>query len=167
MSQHLRLRALKDEEILEIKTIACSKTAPRRLVQRARIIAAMLEDPSLSASEAGLRAGFGSPQVGPVWVRRFNAEGVEGLRDRERPGRTPLHGPEVKRALLSLALQKPRALGYPYDTWHLKGLQRAFFERHQVYLSDSTIWTWLQEEGLVWKQQHLWPRLEKIELQVT
>ena len=159
MPQHLRLRKMKDEEIIAIKATAASELKPPRLVQRAKIIAAMIEDPTLTASEAGLRAGFQSPQVGPIWVRRFNAEGLAGLEDRERPGRSPVHGPEVKQALIKLALQRPRDLGYPYDSWHLKGLQHAFVERHNVYLSDSTIWTWLDEEGLAWKQQRVWPRL--------
>lgn len=160
MPQHLRLRNLSDEEIAAVHALADTREGCGMVARRARIIAAMLADPTLTASEAGLRAGFNSSQMGPSWVRRFNAEGLAGLEDRKRPGRTPVHGPEVRQALMTLAVQKPMDLGYPYDFWPLKGLQMAFLEREGVYLSDSTIWTWLDEEGLCWKQQSLWPEMD-------
>lgn len=160
MPRHLHLRNLSDEEIAAVRALAVAGEESGVVARRARIIAAMVADPALTASEAGLRAGFNSPQIGPSWVRRFNAEGLAGLEDRKRPGRNPVHGPEVRQALITLAVQKPMDLGYPYDFWPLKGLQKAFLEREGVYLSDSTIWTWLDEEGLCWRQQALWPEME-------
>jgi len=41
----------------------------------------------------------------------------------------------------------------PNELWTLERLQRAFQERHGIYLSDSTIWTRMQEEGFRWKRQ--------------
>ncbi len=152
----IRLRTLTSEEEREIRRLAASRKEPFRLVQRARIIAAMLDDPERTASEASLQAGFRSGVMGPFWVRRFNEEGLLGLRDRQRPGRKPTHSPEVRSALISLALQKPRSLGYPFELWTLERLQTAFEERHGVHLSDSTIWTWMDEEGFKWKRQQSW-----------
>ena len=160
MPRQLKLRPLSSEEITAIKALADAEIESDVMARRAKIIAAMHVDPTLTASEAGLRAGFRSPQMGPIWVRRFNAEGITGLGDRERPGRAPVHGPEIKQALVTLALQKPRHVGYPYDSWPLKGLQKAFMELEGVYLSDSTIWSWLDEAGLCWRQQRLWPELD-------
>jgi transposase len=125
-------------------------------VQRARIIAAMIDDPGLYASDAGIKAGFRTKAVGPIWVRRFNAEGPAGLQDRARSGRKRTHGVEVRSKLISLAVQKPRSLGYPFELWTLERLQNAFETRHHLHLSDSTIWTWLAEEGLKWKRQQSW-----------
>ncbi len=79
--------------------------------------------------------------------------GLGGLQHQPRPGREPTHSQEVRSALISLALQKPRSLGYPFELWTLERLQRAFQERHGIYLSDSTIWTRMQEEGFRWKRQ--------------
>ncbi|MBN1919955.1 MAG: helix-turn-helix domain-containing protein [Anaerolineae bacterium] len=160
MPRQLKLRPLSDEELVAIKALASAEVESDVVARRAKVIAAMYVDPHLTASEAGLRAGFRSPQMGPIWVRRFNAEGIAGLGDRERPGRAPVHGPEIRRALITLALQKPEDLGYPYDSWPLKGLQRALLDLEGVYLSDSTIWTWLDEEGLCWRQQSLWPEMD-------
>jgi len=156
MPKRLRLRALTSKEEAEIQRLTVSRKEPIRLVQRARIIAAMLEAPDLTATEAGLKAGFKSTAIGTMWVKRFNEEGLVGLQDRPRSGRKPTHSQEVRSALISLALQKPRSLGYPFELWTLARLQQAFKERRGVHLSDSTIWTWLDEEGFKWKRQQSW-----------
>jgi transposase len=156
MKTPIKLRTLTAEEDAEIRRLAASQKEPFRLVQRARVIAAMLEDSSLYASDAGLKAGFHSNAMGVEWVKRFNAKGLKGLEDMPRPGRKPDHKPEVRSALVSLALQKPDSIGYPYKLWTLERLQTAFKERHQTHLSDSTIWEWLAAEGLEWKRQESW-----------
>jgi transposase len=156
MPKRIRLRALTTEEQAEIKRLVKARKEPLRLVQRARIIQAMADDPQLSASDAGLLAGFKSNAIGSNWVKRFNAEGVAGLVDNPRPGRKPVHSQEVRSALIGLALQKPQSLGYPFVLWTLERLQRAFEERYDTHLSDSTIWTWMEAEGLKWKRQQSW-----------
>ncbi len=156
MSKRIHLRELTAEERKEIRRLATSRKEPHRLVQRARVILAMLEDPDLTACQAGLQAGFKSEVMGPVWVRRFNEACLAGLQDKPRSGRSLIHSPEVRSALVSLALQKPSALGYPFELWTLERLQQAFEERHGVHLSDSTIWTWVEAEGFRWKRQQSW-----------
>ena len=156
MKKQVQLRSLTAEESAELRRLAGARKEALRLVQRARILVAMLDDPDLSASKAALRAGLRTPGAGPLWVRRFNAEGLPGLQDKPRSGRKPTHGVEVRSALIDLALQKPSALKYPFELWTLERLQRAFEERQGTHLSDSTIWTWLAEEGLEWKRQQSW-----------
>jgi transposase len=156
MPKRIQVRTLTDEEQAEIKRLAASRKESIRLVQRAQIIAAMMDDPDLTACEAGLRVGYRSVGVGPMWVQRFNEEGIAGLEDRPRTGRKPTHSQEVRSALINLAVQKPRSLGYPFELWTLERLQRAFKEREGVHLSDSTIWTWMEEEGFHWKRQQSW-----------
>lgn len=163
MTTVVRLRPLTNEEERQIRRLARSQTAPIRLVQRARIIAGMLKDPGLSATNAGLKAGL-SNAVGAKWVRRFNEEGLAGLEDRPRSGRPRTHSEAVRSSLIGLALQKPPSLGYPFKLWTLARLQRAFFEREDTHLSDSTIWTWMEEEGFRrsqiagWRKQQSWFR---------
>jgi transposase len=129
-----------------------------RSVQRAQIIAAMVADPKLTASESGLRAGYKSRQIGPHWVRRFNEEGLAGLEDRPRAGRPPTYSEEVRSKVIDLALQKPRTLGYPFQLWTLERLQTAFEEREGLRLCDVTIWSWVEAEGFAWKRQQSWFR---------
>jgi transposase len=156
MPKHVKLRELTDEETQEVRELARSRTAPARAVQRAKIIAALIDDPALKASEAALRAGYRSAQAGPNWVKRFNAEGLAGLDDRPRPGAPPTHSEEVRSKLIGLAIQKPQSLGYPFALWTLERLQRAFETREGIHLSDSTIWTWMADEGFAWKRQESW-----------
>lgn len=156
MPKRIRLRALTTEEQAEINRLVGARKESLRLVQRARIIKAMAADPDLTASDAGQLAGFKSNAIGSTWVKRFNEAGLAGLADKARPGRTPVHSQEVRGSLISLALHKPRSLGYPFALWTLERLQRAFEERCGVHLSDSTIWSWMEEEGLQWKRQQSW-----------
>jgi transposase len=62
----------------------------------------------------------------------------------------------VRSELISLTLQKPDSLGYPFKLWTLERLQTAFEERQGVHLSDSTIWEWVEAEGFSWKRQQSW-----------
>jgi len=156
MRPAVKLRSLTTEEEAEIRRLAASRKEPHRLVQRAQVIAAMLDDPTLHASHAGLRAGFRGAQSGINWVKRFNEEGLVGLEDKPKAGRPPTHDQTVRSELISLALQKPETLGYPFKLWTLERLQTAFKERQGIHLSDSTIWEWVEAEGFEWKRQESW-----------
>lgn len=156
MRRAVKLRSLTTEEEAEIRRLAASRKESHRLVQRAKVIAAMLDDPKLPASHAGFRAGFSGGQSGISWVKRFNAEGLAGLEDKPKAGRPPSHDQQVRSQLINLALQKPDSLGYPFKLWTLERLQSAFQERHGVHLSDSTIWEWVEAEGFEWKRQQSW-----------
>ena len=58
MRKSIKLRTLTTEEVTTIKRLAAFRKEPIRLVQRARVIAFMQEDPTLHATDAGLKAGF-------------------------------------------------------------------------------------------------------------
>ncbi|MGC4108693.1 MAG: helix-turn-helix domain-containing protein [Thermomicrobiales bacterium] len=155
MPTKLDLRSATPEEERVVLTLAASRTQPVRLVQRAKLLVMLLDDPAVSASVAGRRAGLSGPS-GCAWVKRFNDGGLGDLRDAARGDRPPTHAPDVRSRLVSLATQKPSRLELPFDLWTLERLQRAFEEREGVHLSDSTIWTWLRDEGLQWKRQQSW-----------
>lgn len=156
MARKLLLREVSEDEERQLRKWAGSRTEPAQRVQRAGVMVRMLEQPGLSAGPAGQQAGFKSPASGQQWVQRFNEQGLAGLEDAPRPGRPPDHDPAVRGALVSLAQQKPETLGYPFKLWTLERLQRAFEERHGVHLATSTIWEWMQAEGLEWKRQQSW-----------
>jgi transposase len=156
MRKAVKLRTLTTEEETEIRKLAASRKAAHRLVQRAKVIVAMLDDPKLHATQAGQQAGFSGRQSGVDWVKRFNAEGIAGLEDKAKAGRPPTHAQSVRSALLNLARTKPESLGYPYKLWTLERLQIAFQEREGIHLSDSTIWEWVEAEGFRWKRQESW-----------
>jgi transposase len=156
MPKRLKVRTVTKEEQEELKRLLNARNAPVKLVQRASVIQRLLEEPNLGAAKAGRQAGYKNDASGAYWVNRFNEAGLAGLADKPRPGRPPVHAEEVRSKLIDLVLQKPRSLGYPFELWTLVRLQEAFEEREGVHLSDSTIWTWLQDEGLDWKRQQSW-----------
>ena len=152
------IREVNEEENAELRRLASSRTHPFRTVQRARLIVSMLDDDTLTASQASKKVGFKSLNSGAGWVKRFNEDGIQGLSDKPKSGKPRTHSDEVRGQLIDLALQKPRSLGYPFELWTLIRLQTAFKERTGIHLSDSTIWVWLKEEGLNWKRQQSWFR---------
>jgi transposase len=156
MRKAVKLRTLTAEEETEIRRLAGSRKEPHNLVLRAKVIVAMLDNPSLHATHAAIQVGFRGAQSGINWVRRFNTEGLAGLRDKPKAGRPPTHDQKVHSALIALARTKPDSLGYPYKLWTLERLQTAFKECHGVHLSDSTIWEWVEAEGFRWKRQESW-----------
>ena len=151
MRPKVKLRELTDEEQKAIRKLTNSKNAAAKLVKRAQIIVAMLDDKTLTATDAGVQVGY-STAIGSKWVRRFNEEGVDGLDDRPRSGAPRIHDEKVRSRLVSLALQKPRTLKYPFELWTLERLQVAFKEREEVRVAQSTILDWLAAEGFQWKR---------------
>jgi len=156
MPKYIRLREVSEGEAAEVRRLAHARQAAVELVKRARLIEYLLDHPEVPASRAGMRVGFGSNASGSEWVKRFNAEGVSGLYNRPKPGRPVTHTEEVRSQVLDLAIQKPRSLGYPFEMWTLERLQTALHEKQGLHLSRSTIWQWLDDEGLEWKRQQSW-----------
>ena len=85
MPKIIRLRTLATEEAKEICRLANSRAESARLVQRAKIIAAMMDDPDLRATHAGYRVGFkgaGSGSMTPsamtqsLWLKGGGDSGV-------------------------------------------------------------------------------------------
>ena len=168
MPKRIALRTLTTEEEAEIRRLANSRKEPKSMVQRAQVIETMLDNPGMAASRAGEQVGFKGAPMGIKWVRRFNEAGIAGLMDSERSGRPATHTQEVRSALLDLALQKPRSLGYPFELWTLERLQRAYKERYGLHLSVSTIWSWVEAEGFRWRRQESWfPEPEKHDPEFT
>lgn len=101
--------------------------------------------------------GWGySTSAGAVWVRRFNENGVEGLKDKPRSGAPRTHDEKTRSNLVNKALQKPTALGLPFEMWTLERLQAKFQEDHGIYLARPTILRWMAAEGFEWKRQQTW-----------
>lgn len=152
----VEVRKVGYDEAEALRRLAKSRTESVRTVQRARLIVALLDNPHLPASQAAKQVGFRSDVAGPLWVRRFNADGIAGLEDKPRPGAPVTHTETVRSQVIDLALQKPATLGYPFVLWTLSRLQTAMKERHALHLAQSTLWEWLDAEGLDWKRQQSW-----------
>lgn len=83
----LRVRPLTARERETLLTWVQSEGVPAAWRRRARVI--LLSSYGISTYVIGILIPMGRNNVG-YWIRRFNEDGLEGLRDRPRPGRPPL-----------------------------------------------------------------------------
>ena len=83
MGEVLTLRAMTDEETRPLRELARSRTAEARLRDRARMCWLASQGQRVSAIKAELGVADG---IVRLWLTRFNACGLDGLRDRRRGG---------------------------------------------------------------------------------
>jgi transposase len=149
----LRVRRLSTAEEQEIGRLVRSRTAPVRLVERARMIDLARQGQRVPAIAATV--GVSAPVV-RRWLARFNAQGVAGLADAPRPGRPATYTAEEVGELIAASLTDPQALGLPFASWTLDRLAAYLHETNGIAIKRSRIGTILQAEGLRWRQQETW-----------
>ena len=149
----LRVRPLTAEEETELRQRVASRTLPARVVERARMIWFLHQGERVPA--VARRLGVGADVV-RTWLKRFNAEGLDGLRDRPRSGRPATYTPEQVGEVIAASLTKPDALGLPFGSWTLDRLTAYLNEAKGVPIKRSRVDEILLAEGLRWRQQGTW-----------
>jgi transposase len=90
-------------------------------------------------------------------IHRFNAGGVEALKDGPRSGRRPTYTPEQTAAtVIATALTKPQALGLPFTSWTLDRLAAYLHEHKGIAMQRNCIDEILLHEGLRWRKHETW-----------
>src|SRR3954468_1150249 len=153
MAARVTLRAVAPEEQHALATLLQSRTAPVRLVERARIVRAAADGRSAPAIAAAV--GCSRPTA-YAWIRRFNDEGIAGLQERPRAGRPPTYTAEQRAEVVAAALADPEDLGLPFGCWTLDRLQAYLNEQKGLAMKRSRIDEDLTEEGLRWRKQETW-----------
>jgi transposase len=149
----IRLRDLTAEEHSAISQLAHSRTAPARLVERARMVwhAAQGERVPAIAERLGVDA-----RTVRLWLGRFQTEGLEGLEDRPRPGAPVTYTPEVVGEVIATALTDPKTLEMPFGCWSIRRLQAYLNEEKGIPIRRSRLDDLLIAEGLRWRSQETW-----------
>ena len=83
------------------------------------------------------------------WLKRYLAEGVEGLKDAPRPGRAATVTPHYRAELLAAVRRRPRSLDRPYSLWTLQRLVDYLAEKTSLRVSDETVRQELKKAGIV------------------
>jgi transposase len=122
-------------------------TTVPRLRTRAQMI--------LLAAEQGLKV----PQIAPIvreseatvlrWLKRYRAEGLEGLRDAPRSGRPAQITEAYTAELVGAVRRRPRSFGLPFSLWTLQRLVDFLAERTGIRVSDETVRRALKHAGIV------------------
>ena len=105
----------------------------------------------MSRAEAATQVGL-DRQALRDWVIRYNAEGVEGLRDRPRSGRRSFLDPAQREELKALVLAGPDPETDGVSTWRAQDIRRLVKTRFQQNYSENGILKVLHGLGLSWQK---------------
>jgi transposase len=124
-----------------------------RLSERAHFV--LLSDQGLAPAQIGRLLGYGVNTV-KHWLRRYQAAGLEGLRDEPRRGRPvrERHLPDVVEAQAS---QAPPAYGYVQAIWTVGLLALHLATRFGIQVSTSTVRRTLRALRFSWHRPKLAP----------
>ena len=138
-------RDLTADEACAVESLARSRTAPARRVERARIVlrASRGETPPAIAEALGLDA-----ETVRRRIRRFNAEGLAAFEDHHRTGRPAIYSAGMVAVVIATALTSPRRLGLPFAAWTLDRLAVYLREQKGIAMRRSRIDEILLQEGL-------------------
>ena len=114
MARSIRITQLRPEDRPTLERMARSRTAPQRMVERARIV--LLSADGNAASLICAHTGASRPKV-QRWLDRYDAEGVAGIvEDRPRPGRPRRITPEMEGWIIRQTLEGSPPLGTHWST---------------------------------------------------
>jgi transposase len=142
----LQLTPLGKEPIKELHTLYRS-TKDVRVRTRAQMI--------LLAAEQGMYAPAvakivrESDQTVRNWLMRYEAEGIEGLKDAPRPGSPKKVTAAYVTQLREVVRVRPRSLGLPYSMWTLARLANYLAEQTGIRVEAETVRVYLKEAEVV------------------
>jgi transposase len=144
------LRRLTADERSAAETLARSRTAPARRVERARLVwrASRAETPPAIAAALGVDA-----ETVRRRVRRFGAEGLAALEDHHRSGRPATCSAGEVAVVVAAAPTSPRRPGLPFASWTLDRLAACPREHKGIAMRRSRIDEILLKEGLRRRRQ--------------
>jgi len=109
----------------------------------------------LLAAEKGLTAPAiaaivrDDEQTARRWMKRYRAEGVEGLKDAPKSGNPGKVTPAYEERLLSAVRRRPRSLDLPFSLWTLQRLADYLAETTGIRVDAETVRLHLLKQEIV------------------
>lgn len=154
MNRIHRLRELSADELLELQTLLRAENTTAALFRRCRVV--WLLAGGYSIAEASGYVGLHYTNA-HKWVKRFEAEGLEGLRSRSRQGRPRVYDQCAEDTVVDLATSRPKDLGLDFTTWSLTKLAKHLREHQQLPdISHETVRRILCRRGLRFLTGRTW-----------
>jgi hypothetical protein len=98
-----------------------------------------------------------APNTAGKWRRRYFEQGIDGLRDRKRPGRPRVFPAAIVAEVKALACELPVSRGVPLSRWSLADLRAEVIGYGLVEtVSTTTLGRWLAEDVLKPWRHHPW-----------
>ena len=142
----IRLRELKPQEHEELGLLY-DQTKDVRIKSRAQMIL-LAKEHNMTARQI-VQIVRKSDQTVRRWIKRFNAEGINGLYDTPRPGTPKKVTTEYRERLLEIVRRRPRTLEQPYSMWTLDRLADFMAEETSLRVSTETVRRVLKSGGIV------------------
>lgn len=102
----------------------------------------------MSCQQVGRLLGDSARAV-QYWVKRFEAHGLSGLSEKERPGRPKRLSQEKIVALGAALKQNPRDFGFNTDDWDAKALASYLHQSYNIELGLRQCQRLLNQLGMV------------------
>lgn len=142
----IRIPTLDSKQLADLEKLYRS-TREARLRTRAQMILLAAERDLTAAEIAGVTRA--SEETVRRWLKRYLAEGVEGLHDEPHPGAPRKVTEEYREGLLHAVRRRPRSLGMPFSLWTLQRLADYMAEQTGLRVTYETVRMHLKAEGIV------------------
>lgn len=146
MRKPLEIEPLTAEEVEALDKLYRS-TKEVRLRTRAQIV--LLAGEQRKSAPAIAKIVRETDQTVRNWLKRYQAEGIEGLKDRPVPGSPVKITKEYEEQLRTVVRWRPRRLGQPYSIWTLERLADYLAEQTGIRVSYETVRRVLAEAEIV------------------
>jgi len=148
MSRPVFVRPLSKKETQALDRLVRGNT-PARVLRRAQMV--RLSSRGHKAGEIAGLLNVSAPTVTQA-IHRFNAEGLQGLADRPRPGRPPRARDRYIRLLKEAVTTPPQEMGYPFSSWTLPRLREHLFRKTSVLLNPDYLSRLMAKHGIVYRR---------------
>jgi len=118
-----------------------------RLRQRVQLILLAAEQ-DMVAAKIGEIVRLNEESV-RKWLKRYEAEGLEGLKDEPRPGIAPTVTEDYRTTLMATVRRRPRSLEQPFSMWTLQRLADYLAQETGIRVSAETVRRYLRLAGIV------------------
>jgi transposase len=142
----IQLFPLSDEALTELDDL-CRATRDVRIRTRAQMILLSAEKQMVPSEIASIVRR--DEQTVRRWLKRYQAEGLNGLYDRPRSGHPGKVTPAYQELLVRTVRQRPRSLGQPYSLWTLQRLADYMAEQTGIRISDEAVRVHLKAADIV------------------
>jgi len=137
-----------ERDDLSAEELRAAARRSKDVAQARRLLAIALVLEGKSRTEAAEAAGM-DRQTLRDWVHRYNAEGIEGLADRLRPGRPSRLSEDQKAELAGLIEEGPDVAVHGVVRWRCVDLKGEIKARFDVDLSERQIERLLKQQDFV------------------
>lgn len=142
----IRLPPQSPEQIVALEDLYRT-TKDVRLKTRAQMMLLAIERQMVAAEIATIVRE--SEHTVRRWMKRYMAEGIEGLKDAPRPGATPKVTPDYVAELVRIVRQRPRSLGLEFSLWTLQRLADYMAEQTGIRVEAETVRQYLAKQDIV------------------